>query len=246
MTQSEQSNESLAESIAEIAGSGVNVSEQDDIDKVMNEIEGLQVDMRETIAGTAPTAASGAIAADPMAGGTVPEPTSESDPAWLEESYVSKDGALEIESLEGETAPKEPESQILEFKRPTLKPVPMPAREVPRPMPEPMASREALEVDIEAALEDASVAIPETSLETDYESESSLSGGHARENEGSVTMNVQGNITVKLRHEATGQEIGVRFVGNQHIVIAMENGTEIKIPAKARTGSRRTGLKTVA
>jgi hypothetical protein len=65
--------------------------------------------------------------------------------------------------------------------------------------------------------------------------EREMAGGAA--DEGSLTMSIRGNMTLKLKYECDGCEVMVGVQGNA-LVVQLADGTEFKIPVRGRGSSR--------
>jgi hypothetical protein len=152
---------------------------EDDIEKIMNEIENLREGMKATVASkNAPAPTSSARSEGVMEPETVPEPISEEDNSgFLPEQSTS-------EEIEEDRLKTDGEESWLEETYANLKAT-------------------------EAAVSDTPD--PPTGL----------------------TLLVQGNMKVRLKHERTGQEVGVSFEGDS-INVYLADGAELRIPVKMK------------
>ncbi|MBI2711809.1 MAG: hypothetical protein HYX41_02940 [Bdellovibrio sp.] len=185
--------------------SSAGIKEDDNIDKIMSEIEELREDMKATVStpvstGTAPSARATSNLTktpplDEFGPQLVPEPVSEEDT-----------------NPSGVKVQRKPESSGVSMS-PSTKPTPA---------------------------ESVSASGEEGWLEETY--------AHLKENQaldassimdglgGALTLLVQGSMAVRLRHETTGQEVGISFVEDSiHVYLA--DGAELRIPLRMKKGT---------
>lgn len=78
---------------------------------------------------------------------------------------------------------------------------------------------------------------PENSILNEIDEEETMLNDHEDENNGSLTMNLTGNMTLKLNYEVDGQEVSVSFVDHT-MKVTLADGTEFKIPLNRKTSKR--------
>jgi hypothetical protein len=97
------------------------------------------------------------------------------------------------------------------------------------------------EFEKDAEIETAVAAAEETSFEggLDEAEEMSMTNNSGGNSDGSLTMTLTGNMTLKLKYEFEGQEVTVSFA-DQALSVKMTDGTEFKVPV-ARLAATSAG-----
>jgi hypothetical protein len=231
---------------------------QDDIDKLMSEIESLQ----STMAAPAPVAsvAPPVVAAQPVAQAVVAPPTSpvavvtpsvevatpvmgsatsqevlSVTPAEKTPAELSEMEADDIIAAANAALAKFQEEEKIESvaeAAPLLQVVP---QVVDEELVEELVQEDhhELEASIEETLvglkeEESNVTPIAVKKQTDFEEESTAS------EEGCLSMTLSGQMTLKLKYSFEGQEVSIRFV-DHCLKIELKDGTEFKVPIQRKS-----------
>ena len=143
-------------------------------------------------------------------------------------------------------APAHPEPELREFHgsgdEPSMEETLAELREEDDPAPR---GRSLLDEPVDTAAGDEVVADDEAGEAGEMEGEETMMGSGKRERggeaseDGSLTMSVRGNMTLKLKYECDGQEVMVGVQGDS-LWVQLADGTEFKIPVRRAGGRMRS------
>ena len=188
------------------------VGDSDNIDQIMNEIEGLRKDMKNTVSGSKNPKTSNATTRSPE----------DFEPALAPELDVAETGVTAVPKAVAPSAP----SAVGQTSAAHGSGIGT-GTGGPMAVSDTDPSLMSAGMPEEAWLQETYANLKDSQTES-HEMGHGLSG-----HEGSLTLLVQGAITVKLRHEDSMQEVGVSF-GSESIHVFLADGAELHLPIRSR------------
>jgi len=198
------------------AGNDIQDDTQDEIDKIMSEIETLQKEL-----GAVESTTDSIVAGKAEPTVTEPEVLSASaeiqEQAQAEPTPQASDEMAEFRGGGGDAGLEETLGTLEEepSKNPSI---------LDEVISEQVVEEVAQEEDHKGA------SMPVQDIENSPES--------GKEENGSLSMTLTGNMTLKLKYAYEGEEISIGFI-DQALIVELSDGTEFKIPVRRRPALRR-------